>query len=101
MLVERDRARNGHVERLRALGQRDGRRLVAGGDDVVRQTLALGAEDVRDRDARVEARQRRPAVRDERHALPGRLVETGQRDAEDRAGRGPERFRAGRIGATA
>src|SRR2546426_7402487 len=43
-LVQRDGGRRGSIQRLGALGLRDGRRLVAGRDHLGRQAVALGAD---------------------------------------------------------
>ena len=95
-LVQRDRPRSGDVQRLGPARQRD-RDLVAACNLLVRQPLALGAEEERHRRGEVGLLERRAAVGRERHA-PGRAVVPGrQRDAEDRAGRGSERLRRQRI----
>ena len=64
--------------------------------DLLAQSNSLESEE----SSRLED-MRPTAVRDECHAPPRRLVETRERDAKDRAGRGPERLRPGRIRATA
>ena len=102
VLVERDRARHGDVQRLRAPAQRDRRRLVAGGDDVLRQALRARrrGRSVTGTPGLELARAARRPCETSATRFPRRLVEPGQRHAEDRAGRGPQRLRARRIGAT-
>src|SRR5205809_394804 len=63
-LVQRDRARDRDVERLRAL-ERDRRVDVA--LDSVRQPLALGSEEERDVSPQVDVGERHPSVRREGH----------------------------------
>src|SRR5215218_5046021 len=82
VLVERDRARDRDVERLRALGEGDRRRLVARGDDLVGKTFPLGAEHVRHGNPWLEAGEPAASLRDERDPSPLGVVEPGERNTE-------------------
>src|SRR5262249_54315386 len=92
-LVERDGPGRGDVERL---GARDRDRGLDVARDVGRDAGALGAEEERRLAPQVELRKRRAAVGDERHTPADAAAE---RYAPDRARRGAERLRAGRVGA--
>src|SRR3954452_10362391 len=98
-LVERDRARRGDVQRLRGTWRRDSRRRVAAGQRLLREAVALRAEDEDGAIPHVQLDQRLAAVRDQADPQPPRLVEAAERDTEDRAGGRPQRLRAGRGGA--
>ena len=64
------------------------------------QPFALRAEKERERAARADARERLAAVGDERDPPLRHVVPRDERHAEDRARRGAQRARPGRIGAT-
>jgi hypothetical protein len=83
VLVERNRAGDRDVQGLRARGQRDRGRLVAGGDYVIGKALPLGAEHVGDRNAWIELGERPTVVRDKGDPGSAGLVEVGERDAKE------------------
>ena len=93
-LVERDRAGGRDVQRLGGTGRRD-RRLVASRHELLRQPLALGAEQERQR--RLERHLRRAARRRARRARPSSAAPRPRRSsgtrkiapADARSARGP------------
>src|SRR5439155_4233565 len=96
-LVERDRAGERDVQRLRPAGLRDRRTLVDA--QVARQPLPLRAEQEHRRPFELDLAERRPVARDERDSPPRRVVERARRNAEHRAHGCPQRLRTRRIGA--
>jgi len=93
LLEQADCSRRGDVQRLGALGERDRNGCVAGGDDLLGQALALGAQDERRPRPQVDAVQRLAAVDDQGDAPPLGVLEAADRDAEDRAGGSAQRLR--------
>ena len=98
-LVQRERAGNCDVQRLRTGFERNRRAFVTLGDHGIGEPVPLRAER-RSFPRPDPAVERLSAVRDERDTPPGSLVELSSRDAEHRAGRCPERLRPRWICAT-